>query len=76
MTTRYVRFVAGASVACLTLLSTPSDAQQGTQEQVAPPATIPVAVFVFSNVTGEAADDWMGWASLKPLPQAWMASVG
>jgi hypothetical protein len=58
MATCCVRLVAVANAICLTLLSTASYAQQGTQQEVAPP--VPVAVFVFSNITGETADDWMG----------------
>ena len=58
MVTRCARLVAVANAICLTLLSATSYAQQGTQQAVAP--SVPVAVFVFSNITGEPADDWMG----------------
>ena len=58
MATRCARLVAVANAICLTLLSATSYAQQGAQQEVAP--SVPVAVFVFSNITGEPADDWMG----------------
>ena len=59
MTTRYARFVAVANAACLTLLSTSGFAQRITQEGL-PPSTTPIAVFAFSNITGDTADAWMG----------------
>ena len=75
MTDCPARFVAVASAACLALLTTPSYAQQDTQEQVAPPVTAPVAVLVFSNITGETADDWMG-AGIAETVATGLESVG
>ena len=75
MTGCSARLVAVASAACLALLTTPSYAQQGTQEQVAPPVIAPVAVLVFSNITGETADDWMG-AGIAETVATGLESVG
>ena len=54
------RFIAIGSAVCFTLLSGSSYAQQVTQNLAAAPTTTPVVVFVFSNITGEVTEDWMG----------------
>ena len=58
--TRYARFLAVSIAAYVILLSTPSSAREVTPEQLTLPEATAVAVFIFSNATGEAANDWMG----------------
>ena len=53
------RVVVGLVLCDVTVLTT-TPLVAAPQERAALETFMPVAVFVFSNITGEAADDWMG----------------
>ena len=52
--------VVAAVVLCGVTVPTTTPLAAAPQEHATPETTTPVAVLVFSNITGEAADDWMG----------------
>ena len=58
----FVTRVVVALVLCAVTAPTTTPLVAAPQERAIPETLTPVAVLVFSNLTGEAADDWMGVA--------------